>query len=85
MSIEGAMMMGPDGAVYFIPSRHLEAFRVPDEEAEEARKSLRSLGKVPDVPHDIKVFRAVQGVLGYLPQAGPTTVAGFVDFGDREQ
>ena len=92
MAVEGALMMGADGAIYFIPNEDLEAFRVPEEGAAEARESLEpevtglqmEVGRrFGDVRPEIQIVTAVQGPFGYLPQAGPTTIPGFVDFGRR--
>ena len=90
MAMEGALLMGADGAVYFIPSQYLEAFRVPDEGANEARESLNPEVVGHQLPMGteaggMKILTAVQGRLGYLPQAGPTTIPGFVDFGLRRE
>jgi hypothetical protein len=91
-SVEGTLMMGADGAIYFIPNEELEAFRVPDEDASEARASLEPeveaysaefVQRYGNVSPEIKIVTSVQGAFGYLPQAGPTTIPGFVDFGRR--
>jgi hypothetical protein len=83
---EGTLMMGADGAVYFIPKKQLEAFRISDEAAKVAIEDrLHRLGKPSDISPDVKVFQAVQGLVGFLPQATPTTVPGFVDFGQRNK
>jgi hypothetical protein len=90
LGVDGALLMGADGAVYFIPNQELEAFRVPDEDAGEARQSLEPerdafQATLGDVSPEVKIVTAVQGTFGYLPQAGPTTIPGFVDFGHRSE
>jgi hypothetical protein len=47
--VEGTLLLGPDGSLYFIPDANLSAFRVPAEYAERIRPSL------PDV-EDAKGF-----------------------------
>jgi len=85
--VEGALMVGPDGDTYFIPSEALESFRIPDDEAGPARESL-GMGRperLRDLPPGVKVVNTGIGRFGNIPQAGPTTIPGFVDFGHRSE
>jgi hypothetical protein len=50
--VKGTLICGADGAVYFIPSEDLEAYRVPEEHAAPVREGLRQPG------------REVQGFIG---------------------
>lgn len=85
--VDGALMVGPDGETYFIPSDALESYRIPDSEAGPARDSLGRVppGKLHDLPPGVKVITTVVGRFGNIPQAGPSTIPGFVDFGHRSE
>jgi hypothetical protein len=63
VTVEGTMIFGADGAVYFIPSEHLEAYRVPDDQAAEAR-ALEGLTEVQG-------FSELSGVDSPLALRGP--------------
>ena len=45
--VNGTVICGADGAVFFIPNEDLEAFRVPEDNAEAVREGLRQ-------PEDVK-------------------------------
>jgi|GEM_PF-6109165 len=38
--VEGALVAGADGAMFWIPKDDLEAYRMPDEQADDARSRL---------------------------------------------
>jgi hypothetical protein len=40
--VEGALVAGEDGAMFWIPKDDLEAYRLPDEQADDARSRLES-------------------------------------------
>lgn len=63
VTVEGTMIFGADGAVYFIPDEHLEAYRVPDDRAAEAR-ALEGMA-------DVQGFSDLPNVASPLTLRGP--------------
>lgn len=43
------LLRGPDGAMYFIPREQLEQFLVPDDQAAEVERNIRSLQEEGEV------------------------------------
>jgi hypothetical protein len=65
-----------EGRTYIIPTRELNAYRIPDELARELRASL----KAEDSPHSVT---ALKGVFGCIPldkqqYSGPFTEEDFI-------
>lgn len=76
--VNGTILTGDDGAVYFIPDDALESFRVPDEAAEPARDSVEgevagfSVSDRKLVP-GVEPLHAFRGPLGIV-RAGQNSV-----------
>ena len=72
--VNGTMMRGADGALYFIPDKDLEAFRLPNEQAAPVSKALDvqpevqgySLLARPLTP-EVQIVSAFKGPLGLRP------------------
>jgi hypothetical protein len=71
-----------DGVVYFIPTRELKAYRVPDAVAPEFRPALKVDAKGRTTPGG-GTIAAVRAAFGYLPldkqrYSGPFTSEDFI-------
>jgi hypothetical protein len=71
-AVNGLMVAGSDGAIYFIPSDRLGEFRVPDEGTEKTRESLENLDSEVagfsmlsfDLKPGVTTLKAFEGPLG---------------------
>ena len=66
-AVEGAVLHGPDGSVYFIPAGDLEAYKVDDASAEAAKQALGGGG---EAERGLGVLAEQASVGRYLGQAG---------------
>jgi hypothetical protein len=81
--VDGTMVRGADGALYFIPDQKLEAFRIPDEQAAPVNQALDTRREVqgysflaqPLTP-EVQIVSAFKGPLGLRPNCDnePTEV-----------
>lgn len=77
--VEGALVAGGDGAMYWIPKDDLEAYRLPEEQAADARERLEADEEVSGFSWNIQqsspllasfdtqnlqVFKSVYGPIG---------------------
>jgi hypothetical protein len=74
--VEGALVRGADGHLYFIPKDDLEVFRVPDELSERAKEVLdeveaRGFDWTPTVDVPVRTLPTIWGPIG-LRDAMPT-------------
>lgn len=88
-TVDGALMVGAEGEVYFIPNKELEAYRVSDDLGEAARGSVpqpevEGYVQFSTAAGNIRQMAAYHGPVGWRPvseASGIEKLGGFVDFG----
>jgi hypothetical protein len=45
VKVDGALLRGPDGKLYFVPTKDLKAFRLPDDEQVSVEQALAKHGR----------------------------------------
>jgi hypothetical protein len=91
--LDGTLIRGSEGELWFVPTEDLEAFRVPDDVAAKARREMDERPDVfPPLPEgsaspELSVAVAIRGPLGRRSAAfpapspqDPTAVAALDDF-----
>jgi len=75
-TVNGTLIQGDDGRMYFIPDKDIEHYRIPQEVVDEVTKDLREVS-VPD-PGDIlpgaSIAVSVHGPIGRRPASSTLTI-----------
>lgn len=74
--VNGTLIQGDDGKMYFIPDKDIAQYRIPQEIVDEATKDLREVpapGKVDILP-GASIAVSVHGPIGRHPLSSSNTI-----------
>ena len=74
--VDGTLIQGDDGKMYFIPDKDIEHYRVPQEIVDEATADLREVSAASrdDVVPGARIAVSVHGPIGRRPASISNTI-----------
>ena len=75
-TVDGTLIQGDDGKMYFIPDRDIDRYRIPQEIVDEATKDLKevSAARSDDVLPGARLAVSVHGPIGRRPVTEGNTI-----------